>query len=91
MSFNSAQLAREFNVVPKHSMEQLAGKNADGFTTVSDITANECAALLGQEVNLVTPNGFEDSFVPNESTFQAKRTTARNKLLEVARSLWGLI
>lgn len=88
--FNPAQLAREFNVVPKHSMEQLAGNNADGFTTVSDITANECAALLGQEVNLVTPNGFEDSFVPDESVFQAKRTTARNKLLDVARSLLGI-
>ncbi len=87
--FNPVQLAREFNVVSKHSMEQLAGKNADTFTTVSEITSRECAALLGKEVDLVTPNGFEDSFVPDKDNFEAKRTAAREKLLKVAGTLLG--
>ena len=35
----------------------------DCFATVSNLTARECRYLLGKEVDIVTPNGFEDDFV----------------------------
>ena len=62
--YNPIQIAREFNVVAKQSLEKISATEADVFTTVSEITSRECAHFLGKEVDIVTPNGFEDSFVP---------------------------
>lgn len=84
-----AQVAREFNVTAKQSLEKLSAVEADVFTTVSGITSKECAHFLGKEVNYVTPNGFEDSFVPPASEFDGKRAAARAKLLEVAAAVLG--
>ena len=57
--FNADELARQFNVTAKHSIEKTAAENHDAFLTVSDITANECKFLLSREPNGITPNGFE--------------------------------
>jgi glycogen phosphorylase/synthase len=84
-----AQVALEFNVTAKQSLEKLTAAEADVFTTVSGITSKECAHFLGKEVNYVTPNGFEDSFVPPDSEFGNKREAARNKLLAVAEAVVG--
>lgn len=67
--YNPGQIAREFNVVAKQSLEKLSASVADVFTTVSEITSKECSHFLGKDVDLVTPNGFEDSFVPGEDLF----------------------
>jgi phosphorylase/glycogen(starch) synthase len=87
--YNPIQIAREFNVVAKQSLEKTAAQEADVFTTVSEITSRECAHFLGKEVDLVTPNGFEDSFVPGPDVFDAKRKTAREKLISVAEAVLG--
>ncbi|MBE0674935.1 MAG: alpha-glucan family phosphorylase [Bacteroidales bacterium] len=84
-----AQVARDFNVSAKQSLERLSAFEADVFTTVSGITSKECAHFLGKEVNYVTPNGFEDSFVPPASDFKQKRDAARQKLLSVAEAVLG--
>lgn len=81
------QTARDFNVVPKHSLERLSALHADVFTTVSDLTARECRAFLRKPVDLVTPNGFEPSFVPEPQTFIEQRKEARKKFLAVASVL----
>ena len=47
----------------KHSLEKAAALNADAFTTVSEVTADEAEQLVGRRP-LVTPNGFEPDFVP---------------------------
>ena len=52
--FNADELARQFNVMAKHSLEKSAATHADAFLTVSDITANECRYLLGREVTRIT-------------------------------------
>jgi glycogen phosphorylase/synthase len=67
-----AVIAREFNVAAKQSLERLSAAEADVFTTVSGITSKECSHFLGKEVNYVTPNGFEDSFVPSAADFQKR-------------------
>ncbi len=87
--FNPNQIAREFNIVSKHSLESLSGQVADAFTTVSTITARECKYFLGKEVDRVTPNGFEDSFVPQGEAFDQKRAEARDLLLRSAAALYG--
>jgi hypothetical protein len=48
----------------KQSAEALAARNADAFTTVSEITASECKQFLNKPVDIITPNGFENSFIP---------------------------
>ncbi|HQG76999.1 MAG TPA: alpha-glucan family phosphorylase [Bacteroidales bacterium] len=87
--FNPVQISREFNVVAKQSLEKLSGSEADVFTTVSEITSRECAYFLGKEVDVVTPNGFEDSFVPSVEIFQEKRMEARKRLKKVAEAVLG--
>ncbi|MBO7235605.1 MAG: alpha-glucan family phosphorylase [Alistipes sp.] len=86
--FNADELARQFNVMAKHSLEKAAATYADAFLTVSDITANECKYLLGREVTRITPNGFENGFVPEAKKLDKKREEARAKLLEVATATW---
>jgi len=87
--FNPGQVAREFNVVAKQSLEKLSACTADVFTTVSGITSRECSHFLGKEVDIVTPNGFEDSFVPGPEFFEEKRKAARLKLKNVAEAVLG--
>ncbi|MFI3259317.1 MAG: alpha-glucan family phosphorylase [Rikenellaceae bacterium] len=87
-NFNADELAQRFNVVSRHSIEKAAAHNYDAFATVSDITANECAALLGRNVDIVTPNGFEDDIVWKGEEYAAKRSSAREKMIGVAESLF---
>jgi len=87
--YNPVQIAREFNVVAKQSLEKTSAAEADVFTTVSEITSRECEHFLGKEVDLVTPNGFEDSFVPADNIFEERRQVAREKLLSVAEAVLG--
>lgn len=85
--YNSLELSTNFGITAKHSLEQLTAVNSDVFTTVSELTANECKYLLSKEVDVVTPNGFEDSFVPDAQNFDSKRQTARNKLKQIAQAI----
>ncbi len=87
--YNGDDMARQFNVVAKHSLEKIAASFFDCFATVSDITARECRYLLGQEVSLVTPNGFEDDFVWPAPEFDAKRKASREIMIRVAEACLG--
>jgi phosphorylase/glycogen(starch) synthase len=87
--YNPTQVTREFNVVAKQSLEKISAAEADVFTTVSGITSKECSHFLGKDVDIVTPNGFEDSFVPGNDIFEEKRQTARLKLKSVAEAILG--
>ena len=87
--YNGDQMAEELNMVSKHSVEKQAAHWADCFTTVSDITARECAQLLDKKVDIVTPNGFEPTFVPKGKAFDQKRKEAREALLRVAGEKLG--
>ena len=89
-AYNGDQMAWELNMQSKHSIEKQAAWNADCFTTVSEITARECAELLDKKVDVVLPNGFDDSFVPpTAAVFKQKRAAARKKLIAVANALLG--
>ena len=88
-AYNGDQMAGELNMQSKHSIEKQTAMHVDCFTTVSDITANECKELLDKPVDVVLPNGFDNSFVPKAATFAKKRKAARQRLLQVANALLG--
>ena len=82
--------ARDFNVLARHSLEKKSAQNADVFTTVSEITAKECKQFLQRDIDIVTPNGFENSFTPkSDEEYAQKRSDARSKLVEVATAMSG--
>ncbi len=88
-AYNGDQMADELNMQSKHSIEKQTAHFVDCFTTVSDITAKECVELLDKPVDVVLPNGFDNSFVPSSQKFVRKRHAARRKMLEVANALLG--
>ena len=87
--YNGDQMAAELNMVSKHSVEKQAAHYADCFTTVSDITARECKQLLDKPVDIVTPNGFEPTYVPKANVFEQRRKEAREALRKVAGEQLG--
>lgn len=88
-SYNGDQMARELNMTSKHSVEKIAAHQADCFTTVSDITAKECRMLLEKEPDVITPNGFEDQFVPKGKKADQTRAASREMLTRVTEALCG--
>ena len=88
-AYNGDQMSWELNMQSKHSIEKQTALHVDCFTTVSDITANECKELLDKPVDFVLPNGFDNSFVPKGAEFTKRRKIARKRLLDVANALLG--
>ncbi len=88
-AYNGDQMARELNMESKHSIEKQTAHYVDCFTTVSEITNNECKELLDKAADVILMNGFEDDFVPAGATFTAKRKRARQTMLRVANNLLG--
>ena len=86
-TYNGDEMAARFNVKAIYSLEKKSAENADVFTTVSDITAKECAQFL-RPVDVVTPNGFENSFTPaNDDDYKAQHDAARERIIEVASAM----
>lgn len=88
-AYDGDRMACELNMQSKHSIEKQTAAHVDCFTTVSDITDRECAALLDKKADVVLPNGFDDNFVPKGAAFTQKRRAARARLLRVANALTG--
>lgn len=88
-AYNGDQMADELNMQSKHSIEKQTALNVDCFTTVSEITAQECKELIGKPVDVVLPNGFENDFVAKGAAFTKKRKAARKTLLQVVNCLTG--
>lgn len=86
--YNGDQMSHELNMVSKHSLEKCAAHEADVFTTVSEVTARECEQLLERRP-IVTPNAFEQNFVPKGTRYTATRKAARQRLMAVANALCG--
>ena len=82
-------MAMQFNVVSQQSMEQKAAKNADAFTTVSDITAMECEQFLYRKPDVITMNGIDHPLRKDVETFTENRKATREKILKIAETLCG--
>lgn len=88
-AYNGDQMAQELNMQSKHSIEKQTAHYVDCFTTVSEITNNECKELLDKPADVLLLNGFEGDFVPKGATYTGKRKRARAAFLQVAGKLLG--
>ena len=88
-AYNGDQMAQELNIQSKHSIEKQTAHYVDCFTTVSEITNNECKELLDKPADAILMNGFEDDFVPKGAAYAGKRKRARALMLRIANCLLG--
>ena len=57
-TINHEAAAAHYNLRTQHSLERACAHGAHVFTTVSQITAEECTSLLGRDPDVITPNGL---------------------------------
>ncbi|MCK9522059.1 MAG: alpha-glucan family phosphorylase [Proteobacteria bacterium] len=81
--------ARNYGVYAKHSLESICAHEADVFTTVSEVTADEALRVLNKRPHYVLYNGVNaDSFGTYESV-RAQAATVRNRILNMGSSFLG--
>lgn len=85
-TYNPQAMANRFNIVSQQSMESKSAQNADVFTTVSGITANECEQFLQRVPDVLTVNGI------NETGAKKKDLVAksRSRVFEIIDTLSGV-
>ena len=76
--------ASAHNITAKCSMETASAREADCFTTVSEITASEAKNFLGRAPDLITPNGLDMENIPDLAADRAPALQSREKLLAAA-------
>ncbi len=87
--YNGGEMARQFGITARFSLEKAAAGVADSFTAVSATTAKETKKLLNRKVSVVTPNGFSRSLLQNEKEYHKKRTKAREVIYKVTQALFN--
>lgn len=89
-SYNWQNMASRFNIVSQQSMEMKSAQNADLFTTVSDITAQECVQFLQRQPDYITINGINSNFKEQyDKQHVDKRNSSRDKIFEILNTLSG--
>jgi glycogen phosphorylase/synthase len=76
--------ASAHNIAAKYSMEAASAREADCFTTVSEITAREAKNFLGREPDVITMNGLDMENIPDLAADRGPALNARNELLAAA-------
>ncbi len=79
--------AAELGVASKFSLEKLAARHADSFTTVSEVTAAECNVFLDKDPDVITHNGFHKQLIASGKDNAESRVKSRQRLLEVAKGM----
>ena len=72
------------HIAAKYSMEVAAAREADCFTTVSEITSSEAKNFLGRCPDVITPNGLDMEHIPDLTENRAPSLKARERLLSTA-------
>lgn len=78
--------AKHFNIESSVSIERAAAHGAHVFTTVSDVTAEECRYLLGREPDLLLPNGINNVRFEALHEFQNLHREYKNKIHQFTMS-----
>ncbi|MCP4677943.1 MAG: alpha-glucan family phosphorylase [Deltaproteobacteria bacterium] len=76
--------AVEFGVLAKHSMESVCAREADCFTTVSDVTSEEAAVILSRRPHVVVANGIDVKGLPDLETLRRDAGQTRGRLRDMA-------
>ncbi len=78
--FNWEEEARKFGIEPEARIEHACARDADVFTTVSDVTARECKHLLKRKPDVILPNGLNiERFVAGHE-FQNLHATYKEEI-----------
>lgn len=85
--YDPETMSGNFHIKAKHLLESITAQEVDGFSVVSETTNQECIHFLKKPADVITPNGFEDDFVPQGDAYVEKRKIAREKILSVAEGL----
>ncbi len=80
--------ASAHNIKAKYSMEVASAREADCFTTVSEITAAEAKNFLGRYPDVITPNGLDVDHIPDLTANRAPALKARETLLAAASTVF---
>ncbi len=86
---NPISEATNHNIIAKCSMESTAAREADCFTTVSEITGEEATSFLGRTPNIITTNGLDMRVVPDYTADRTKPLAFRQKLLKNIAPMLG--
>lgn len=71
--------AKKYGVFQKHSIEKVAAKEADVFTTVSEITGIEAERFLDRKPDIILPNGLDiEKFLSFEDIVVKHRIQRKN-------------
>jgi len=81
--------ASAHNITAKCSLETVSAREADCFTTVSEITASEAKNFLGRTPDLITPNGLDIENIPDLAADRATALESRKRLLAAAARFVG--
>ena len=79
-----SEQAKIFGVTAKHSMESVSAREADCFTTVSNITRKEASNLLGTNPAVVTVNGFNLEGFAEPANVAKTAKSSRAQLVDLA-------
>ena len=78
--------AHHFNIEASVNIERAGAHGAHVFTTVSDVTAEECKHLLGREPDLLLPNGINNVRFEALHEFQNLHLEYKNKIHQFTMS-----
>ncbi|MEQ8763267.1 MAG: alpha-glucan family phosphorylase [Planctomycetota bacterium] len=82
------EVAVQVGVRSKHSLESCCAREADVFTTVSEITGDEAEVLHGRKPDPILPNGIDLSFM-DEIIGELKREEVTARLRRLASVFCG--
>ncbi len=77
---NDADEAKKYNIVFQHGVERACAHGSHVFTTVSEVTAEECAGLLGRRPDVVVPNGLDIERYNVGHEFQTLHAECKEKI-----------
>ena len=84
-TFDPWEKAKQLGIIDKHSTENACANNVDVFTTVSDITAEECNAFFKRMPD-VLPNGLDMENFPTFEQSSYNHIRLKRKLKEKLKS-----
>ncbi|MEM1210198.1 MAG: glycosyltransferase [Planctomycetota bacterium] len=80
--FDADAEARHYNIDTQHRFESAAAHGAHVFSTVSDVTGDECTHLLGRKPDAILPNGLNITRFAAGHEFQVLHNQFKQRIHE---------
>jgi len=81
--------AYQYGVVAKHQMERVVAREADVFTTVSDVVSEEVKRILGKEPDVITVNALDFEEIPSQNELSVQNAKYREVMDEFIRAYFS--